>query len=75
MVQQGGFSRRGVSCKDGPCNAEMVRADGNVPCPICLLPYWKHPCCANSKLPESMSSSTIPEYFLHVLCTGLHVKL
>ncbi len=41
----------------------------------CGIPYRQHPHCAHSRLPESMSGSLRPEYFLHVLCDGRHVKL
>ncbi len=41
----------------------------------CGIPYRLHPHCANSKLPESMASLSRPEYFLHVICNGRHVKL
>lgn len=41
----------------------------------CGIPYRQHPYCANSKLGPERSSSVRPEYFLHVICGGRHVKL
>lgn len=55
---------------------QMHRASSSNVCDECGEPYWKHPHCANSELPESMRSSTVSkEYSLHVLCDGRHVKL
>lgn len=68
---------RGVKVvHDENCDtANMVRIDGRYICPVCELPPRKHPYCKGSPLPESMCSSSFPEYFLHVLCDGRHVKL
>lgn len=61
--------------EDG-CGCEAAeRTDGRCKCPKCGLEHRLHPYCANSKLGPNQSSSTFPEYFLHVLCDGRHVKL
>lgn len=55
---------------------EMYRASSTNVCDDCQEPYWKHPRCANSELPEPMRSSTaLKEYSIHVLCDGRHVKM
>jgi hypothetical protein len=73
------WSRAALRCErkneDG-CGSEVAeRADGDVLCGKCGIAYRLHPYCANSKLPESMSASQFPQYFLHVACGGRHVKL
>jgi hypothetical protein len=56
--------------------ADFFRADGRCMCNLCGHVYSSHPYCVNSKLPDSMQSSELhPDYALHVLCNGNHVKL
>lgn len=61
-----------LACKSG-CDAVCIRAPGDVLCECCGKPYRKHRYCAQSELPRN--GSHFPSYFLHVLCSGTHVKL
>lgn len=73
MAQPSVGSLRGVVCLDG-CDMDFIRT-GDLDCEACGKPYRKHPYCKQSELPESMTSSIRPEYYIHVLCDGRHVKL
>lgn len=68
-----------VTCRGVDCSARSRhsrRADGSCVCPTCHEPYWRHPACANSELPESMQSSSLSrDYYLRVICNGDHVHL
>jgi hypothetical protein len=71
------WARAVVRCEGIACSgAELLRrADGDCACPKCGLAYRLHPHCANSRLSDAMAASTRPEFYLHVLCNGDHVKL
>ena len=62
----------GVLCTG---EADFQRANGDCVCPTCKRSYYDHPYCQNSELAEQLRSSSFPEYILHVLCDGRHVKL
>lgn len=49
--------------------ADFIRADGACLCPICQREYRHHLYCRHSY------SAWADVYTLHVICTGLHVKL
>lgn len=59
-----------------PCdgNLTFVRAFGDAACDSCGKEYWRHPYCGNSRVGYPYEFAR-PEYVLHVLCDGLHVKL
>lgn len=57
------------------CDPLDFHRAGNLTCEACGKEYSQHPYCGKSQLPTSMSSSTFPQYFIHVLCDGTHVKL
>ena len=63
--------KRGVVC-DPDCRTDIVRASGDVECEQCANPYRDHSYCAGSELRDT---GFYPQYFLHVLCDGTHVKL
>lgn len=73
------WSRAVLRCEDkhdDKCGVVgATRASDDCLCGGCGLAYRLHPHCANSKLGPALSSSVQPEYFLHVLCDGRHVKL
>ncbi len=56
------------TCRED-CNADMIRAAGDVQCKACGLPYRKHPRC------RGHYDRSGEYYWLRVLCDGLHVKL
>lgn len=62
--------RLGLACTN-PCEADMVRASGDVICDSCQEPYRKHPYCRGH---VTMMTGE-PEYYLHVACDGRHLKL
>lgn len=66
---------RVLSClPKSPCGAaDFLRASGDCLCVKCELPYYQHPCCANSE--DAIAATTYPVYTLHVLCDGTHVHL
>lgn len=67
---------RELTCRDGCDGVEtFIRSSGDCECATCRKPYRDHPSCAQSELPEHMSSSGYREFILHVLCDGRHVKL
>lgn len=68
---------REVRCEGVECGGEIsfIRAAGDVLCLVCKKEYWRHPCCANSRMPPQYEFAGRPEYILHVICDGLHVKL
>jgi hypothetical protein len=57
-----------LTCREN-CNADMIRAAGDVACEACGLSYRKHPRC------RGHYDRSGEYYWLHVLCDGLHVKL
>jgi hypothetical protein len=67
---------RELTCRGGCDGVEtFIRAGGDCVCARCGKDYYHHPSCAQSELPEHMSSSGYREFILHVLCDGTHVKL
>jgi hypothetical protein len=62
------IARTVLTCRDD-CNADMIRASGDVVCAICDRVYRKHPRC------RGHYDRSGEYYWLHVLCDGLHVKL
>lgn len=60
----------GLACTK-ECEELSVRASGEVICEECTLPNRKHPYCRGSVT----CISGEPEFFIHVHCSGLHMKL
>jgi hypothetical protein len=70
------WRRRVLACDKAPCDGgtTFYRCDGGMRCTTCGLRYYDHPFCKNSAHPSTLSDSSFPEYALHVLCNGDHIK-
>lgn len=62
--------RLGLTCTN-PCEAQMVRVPGDMICDSCTQPYRKHPYCRG----HITMMTGEPEYYIHVSCSGRHLKL
>jgi hypothetical protein len=68
------WRHRALACDGGECDGGITfyRCDGRMVC-TCGLAYYNHPYCKNSANPAQLTAS-FPEYALHVLCNGDHIK-
>jgi len=65
---------RHLACAES-CEAEVLRASGDVACAACGETYREHPRCAGSRYPKDEPESFMTSYAANVLCDGTHVHL
>ncbi len=66
---------RCVGVAEHVCGILAAARVGNGMTCKCGIAYRLHPYCVNSQFRAELASSTRPEYFLHVVCGGRHMKL